>query len=250
MLERLGKYEILETIAAGGQGTVYRARDSGSGDVVALEVMHPGHTGEVQYLEALRQEANLASRLDHPNIVKVFDFQVEGGTAYVAMEYVPGVLRGEMQPGTPISPGRAVELAIQVCGAVAHAHQHGVVHRDIKPQNILVKPIAEAAVLALEGQDGAGVLNRGLDLQPVADDTGVVSQRLHLGRPKAGHGAYAPVVERRSESVSLVQNHAPGQPGLEHLQAHYLEQEIVVEPLAQMVLTYQSRNGSGGASGS
>ena len=121
MLERLGKYEILETIAAGGQGTVYRARDSGSGDVVAL-----------------RQEANLASRLDHPNIVKVFDFQVEGGTAYVAMEYVPGVLRGEMQPGTPISPGRAVELAIQVCGAMAHAHQHGVVHRDIKPQNILL----------------------------------------------------------------------------------------------------------------
>ena len=104
MLERLGKYEILETIAAGGQGTVYRARDSGSGDVVALKVMHPGHTGEVQYLEALRQEANLASRLNHPNIVKVFDFQVEGGTAYVAMEYVPGVLRGEMQPGLPSLP--------------------------------------------------------------------------------------------------------------------------------------------------
>ncbi len=138
MLERLGKYEILETIAAGGQGTVYRARDSESGDVVALKVMHPGHTGEVQYLEALRQEANLASRLDHPNIVKVFDFQVEGGTAYVAMEYVPGVLRSEMQPGTPLSPGRAVELAIQVSSAMAHAHQHGVVHRDIKPQNILL----------------------------------------------------------------------------------------------------------------
>ena len=61
MLERLGKYEILETVAAGGQGTVYRARDGQSGDVVALKVMHAGHTGEVQYLEALRQEANLAS---------------------------------------------------------------------------------------------------------------------------------------------------------------------------------------------
>ena len=138
MLQQIGKYEILETIAAGGQGTVYRARDTDSGDVVALKVMHPGHTGEVQYLEALRREANLASRLDHPNIVKVFDFQVEGGTAYVALEYVPGVLRTEMQPGTPISPGRAVELAIQVSSALAHAHQHGVVHRDIKPQNILI----------------------------------------------------------------------------------------------------------------
>jgi serine/threonine-protein kinase len=138
MLERLGRYEILETVAAGGQGTVYRARDGESGDVVALKMMHPGHTGEVQYLEALRQEANLASRLDHPNIVKVFDFQVEGGTAYVAMEYVPSVLRSEMQPGTPLSPGRAVELAIQVASAMARAHQHGVVHRDIKPQNILL----------------------------------------------------------------------------------------------------------------
>ena len=84
MLQRIGKYEVLETIAAGGQGTVYRARDSGSGNVVALKVMHPGHTGEVQYLEALRQEANLASRLDHPNIVKVLDFQVEEGTAFRA----------------------------------------------------------------------------------------------------------------------------------------------------------------------
>ena len=146
MLERLGRYEILETIAAGGQGTVYRARDGASGDVVALKVMHPGHTGEVQYLEALRQEANLASRLDHPNIVKVFDFQVEGGTAYVAMEYVPGVLRSEMQPGKPLSLGRAVELAKQVSSAMAHAHQHGVVHRDIKPQNILLKEDGSVAV--------------------------------------------------------------------------------------------------------
>ena len=104
MLERLGKYEILETIAAGGQGTVYRARESGAGDVVALKVMHPGHTGEVQYLEALRQEADLASRLDHPNIVNVFDFQVEGGTAYVAMEYVPGYCGARCSPGPPSLP--------------------------------------------------------------------------------------------------------------------------------------------------
>jgi len=135
MLQHLGKYEILGTIAAGGQGTVYRARDSGSGDVVALKVMHPGHTGEVQYLEALRQEANLASRLDHPNFVKVFDFQLEEGTAYVAMEYVPGVLRSEMQPGTPLSPRRAVELAKQVSSAMAHAHQHGVVQWSIGTSN-------------------------------------------------------------------------------------------------------------------
>jgi serine/threonine protein kinase len=138
MLQRIGRYEVLELIAAGGQGSVYRGRDTDSGDVVALKVMHPGHTGEVEYLEALKREANLASRLDHPNIVKVFDFQVEDGTAYVAMEYVPRVLRTEMQAGTPLTPRRATEVASQVLSASAHAHQHGVVHRDIKPQNILI----------------------------------------------------------------------------------------------------------------
>ena len=112
MLERLGKYEILETVAAGGQGTVYRARDSESGDVVALKVMHPGHTGEVQYLEALQQEANLASRLDHPNIVKVLDFQVEDGTAYSVMEYVPDTLDGHI--------GGGQTLPVATCGGDCH----------------------------------------------------------------------------------------------------------------------------------
>ena len=111
MLEHLGRYEVLELIAAGGQGSVYRARDTDSGEVVALKVMHPGHTGEPEYLEALRREAELASRLDHPHIVKVLDFQVEGSTAFVAMEYVPGVLRDELVSDSPLTPQRAVEVA-------------------------------------------------------------------------------------------------------------------------------------------
>ena len=111
MFQRIGRYEVLELIAAGGQGSVYRARDTDSGEVVALKVMHPGHTGEPEYLEALRREAELASRLDHPHIVKVLDFQLEGSTAFVAMEYVPGVLKDELAPDSPLPPQRAVEVA-------------------------------------------------------------------------------------------------------------------------------------------
>ena len=122
MLERIGRYEGLELLAGGGQGTVYRARDSEGGEVVALKVMHPGHTGEAQYLEALRREANLASRLEHPNVTRVLDHQVESGTAYVVMKYVPDVLINHISQEDPMSPGRVVEIAKGICSALSHAH--------------------------------------------------------------------------------------------------------------------------------
>ena len=111
MLERIGRYAVLELLAGGGQGTVYRARDSESDQVVALKVMHPGHTGEAQYLEALRREASLASRLEHPNVTRVLDYQLESGTAYMVMEYVPDVLSDHISPDSPMPPGRVLEVA-------------------------------------------------------------------------------------------------------------------------------------------
>ena len=102
MLQRLGRYEILETLAGGGQGTVYLGREEGSEEVVAIRVMHPGHTGEALYLDALRREANLATRLEHPNVIQIKDFQIEEGSAYLVMEYVPDVLSNHISPETPL----------------------------------------------------------------------------------------------------------------------------------------------------
>ena len=90
------------------------------------------------YLAALQREARLAARLDHPNITTVHDFQIEDGTPYIVMEYIPDALDRHLQGGTRLPWQRATEIAVQIARALQHAHDQGVVHRDIKPQNILL----------------------------------------------------------------------------------------------------------------
>ena len=111
MLQRIGSYEILERIAAGGQGTVYRARDTVLDRVVAVKVSNQLVADDPQFLEALQREARLASSLDHPNITRVHDFQVEGDTAYIVMDYVPDSLDKHTRAGQPLPYQRAVQIA-------------------------------------------------------------------------------------------------------------------------------------------
>jgi len=138
MLQRIGRYEILERIATGGQGTVYRARDTVLDRVVAVKVINQSIADDPAYLAALQREARLAARLDHPNITTVYDFQIEDGTPYIVMEYVPDALDRHLQGGTRLPWERATEIVVQIARALQHAHDQGVVHQDIKPQNILL----------------------------------------------------------------------------------------------------------------
>ena len=98
------------------------------------------------YLQALKQEARLAGRLDHPNITTVYDFQVEDGAAFIVIEYVPDALDKHISQGRRLPWRRAVEIALQVARDLDQAHQNGVVHRDIKPQNILLRENGAATV--------------------------------------------------------------------------------------------------------
>ena len=138
MQQRLGKYELLERIGQGGQGTVYRARDTDLDRIVAIKVIDQSGADDPSYSEALRREARLAASLDHPNVVTVYDFQVEDGTAYIVMEYVPNALDRLLASQRRLSPRRASEIAAQICLGLSHAHESRVVHRDIKPANILL----------------------------------------------------------------------------------------------------------------
>ena len=138
---RIGVYEVVGRIGAGGMGAVYRARDTRLGRMVALKVLRSGEDPEL--LRRLDTEARAASALNHPNIVHIYDVGVsskEEGAHYVAMEYVEGeTLRRRIASG-PLPMADVLDLGAQLTDGLAKAHRAGILHRDLKPENLIVTP--------------------------------------------------------------------------------------------------------------
>ena len=134
-----GRYRLGEKVAGGGMGTVYRATDEKLGRDVAVKVLAPNLAGDESFVERFRREALAAAGLAHPNIANVFDYGQEDGTHFIVMELAPGrdlsrVLREE----GPLPADRVARIVPQICAALGHAHAAGIVHRDIKPGNVIV----------------------------------------------------------------------------------------------------------------
>ncbi|MDT5269372.1 MAG: hypothetical protein QOH49_1558 [Acidobacteriota bacterium] len=142
-----GKYEIVAPLGSGGMGAVYRARRVLIGDEVAVKVLHSRLTGDEKLVERFRREARAAAQLHHPNVVTIHDYgeaRGPGGFAYIVMELVRGeTLRDILRREGRLQPARAVALMRDVCAGVGAAHRRGIVHRDIKPDNIIVTPADE-----------------------------------------------------------------------------------------------------------
>jgi serine/threonine protein kinase len=137
--ERIGKYVIESTLGQGGMGVVYKAFDSTLERTVALKVMLASQSVTEEMRARFLREARSAARIQHPNIVQVFDLGEEGGQLFIAMEYIAGSdLQQLMSKGAVGSFDRKIELVMQVCEGLQFAHQHGVVHRDVKPANIRI----------------------------------------------------------------------------------------------------------------
>jgi eukaryotic-like serine/threonine-protein kinase len=134
-----GRYELVELIASGGMADVYRATDTLLDRDVAIKVL-PGHlSNDPSFVARFQREAKAAARLNHPNIVSLFDYGSDGGTPFIVMEYVEGRTVCETLEDTPrLSPQRAAEVAIGVTRALARAHGAGVVHRDITSSNVMI----------------------------------------------------------------------------------------------------------------
>jgi eukaryotic-like serine/threonine-protein kinase len=142
-----GRYQLGSLLGAGGMARVYVASDRVLERQVAVKVLSPSDAQDPLFVERFRREARAAARLSHPNIVAVFDSGCDADLPYLVMEYVPGQSLAQLlaRQGR-LAPRRAVELAIQVCGALAAAHAQGLVHRDIKPANVLVGPDGQVQV--------------------------------------------------------------------------------------------------------
>ena len=139
-----GRYRLLDRLGAGAMGTVWRAEDLSLGRTVAVkEVTFPPGVGEPErevLRERTRREARMAAGLDHPSAVTVYDVVEEGGATYVVMELVPSRTLAEViRADGPLSPRRAAEVGLGVLGALSAAHARGIVHRDVKPGNVLVR---------------------------------------------------------------------------------------------------------------
>ena len=144
--ERIGRYEILQRLGSGVFGTVYRARDTGLDRVVAVKVLLPHHAEDQTVVERFLREARFAARLDHPNVVRIYDVGQEDDSYYIVMEFVPTSLKEVLGREGRLAPERALDIARQIALGLAEAHRHEIVHRDVKPANVLIAEDATVKV--------------------------------------------------------------------------------------------------------
>lgn len=141
MIRQLGRYEVISELGQGAMGVVYKARDPLIDRVVAIKTINLGLAQEdkEEYEGRFYQEAKAAGRLNHPNIVTIYDVGKSGDIAYIAMEFLHGCeLRDLMRENGKLPVDQVLDMVAQVASGLAYAHEHGIVHRDIKPSNIMV----------------------------------------------------------------------------------------------------------------
>lgn len=192
---RLGKYQLETLIGRGGMATVYRAHDTVLNRSVAIKVLEPSLTMDPKSVERFRREAVTAANLEHPNIVRVYDVQQEGNVHYIAMRYVQGTtLRDILQDNGPLPLETVVGIVGPVAQAIHYAHTHGVVHRDVKPGNILIEPDGSVALTDF------GIARAGGSAQAGLTQTGMVMGTADYLAPEQISGRPA---EPRSDIYSL-----------------------------------------------
>src|SRR5262249_46883726 len=133
--ERLGSYEIVAALGAGGMGEVYRARDPKLEREVAVKVLSPALSGDREALERFEREARAVAALSHPNILSIFDFGRHDGVAYAVTELLEGQTLRERLGAGPLPILEALGIASQILSGLAAAHAKGIIHRDLKPEN-------------------------------------------------------------------------------------------------------------------
>lgn len=162
--ENVGPYRILEQLGQGGMASVFKAYHAALDRYVALKVLHPAFKEEPNFLSRFQREAKVVARLEHPNIVPVYDYAEHNGSPYLVMKYIEGETLKARLSERSLTKQEAIEVATAVGGALAYAHQQGVLHRDIKPSNVLLSNDGSIYLadfgLARIAQAGASTLSK------------------------------------------------------------------------------------------
>jgi len=191
---QFGRYKILEELGRGAMGVVYKAEDPALDRIVALKtiILSDDADGQSEYQKRFLLEAKAAGRLNHPQIITVYDFGQEGELAYMAMEFLKGSELRERMKGGPIGVVEAVHIAELVAEGLGYAHERGVVHRDIKPSNIMLMP-----------HDQVKIMDFGIARMRASDHK--TSTGLVLGTPKymSPEQVLGSPVDHRSDIFSL-----------------------------------------------
>ena len=137
-IRKVGNYELLERIGQGGMGSVYKARQTSMDRIVALKILPPSLAKDPSFIERFTREARSSARLNHPNIVSAIDVGQAGGVYYYAMEFIPGWSVKALLEKGPMSEEKVLSVGYAMADALVHAHASGIIHRDIKPDNILI----------------------------------------------------------------------------------------------------------------
>ena len=181
------RYELEEVVGTGGMSSVYRAHDRLLERDVALKVLHDQFGEDGEHVERFRHEARVVAALSHPNIVTVIDRGEQNGRQFIVFEYVAGEnLKSLIQREAPLSEDEAVELGLQIARALAFAHEHGLCHRDVKPQNVLLADGSEAKVTDFG-------IARSLDVRDGITQTGTVLGTSDYIAPEQARGSRATV---------------------------------------------------------
>ncbi|MCX6411025.1 MAG: Stk1 family PASTA domain-containing Ser/Thr kinase [Actinobacteria bacterium] len=226
-----GRYRIVGRLGQGGMARVFLAQDESLHRQVAVKVLADRHSDDPHFIERFQREARAAARLNHPNIVQVYDQSQTAGMSYIVQEYVEGeTLKDLIRRESPIEPRRAITIALQILAALRVAHQQGVIHRDVKPQNILVQPdgkikvadfgiasagdteMTEAGSIVGTAQYLAPEQARGLPVGPPADlyAVGIVLYEMLSGRvPFEGEAAVTVAMRHVQEAPEALTDRNP-----------------------------------------
>ncbi|MBB1253149.1 Stk1 family PASTA domain-containing Ser/Thr kinase [Streptomyces alkaliterrae] len=192
-----GRYRVAARIAVGGMATVYRAMDTRLDRVVALKVMHPSLAADAAFVERFIREAKSVARLAHPNVVGVFDQGTDGTYVYLAMEYIEGcTLRDLLGRRGALSPRAALDVLEPVLAALGAAHRAGLVHRDVKPENVLIGDDGRVKVADFG-------LARAVDAQTAASTTSVMGTVSYLAPEQIEDGSAGTPVDVYACGVML-----------------------------------------------